>query len=339
MLSHELRTPLMPVLATVDMLRRQSRLPPDVVASLETIHRNVQMEARIIDDLLDLTRIARGKVELRVQPIDAHAALRHALEVCQEQVEGKQIEVNLHLWARQHHVNADPTRLQQVFWNLIGNAVKFTPQGGRIKLRSINDGQRRLVVEVTDTGIGIDADMLPRLFNAFEQGERTVTRRFGGLGLGLAISKSLMEMQGGTLGASSAGSGKGATFTLALPTVSAPMTDPRGPDHPRKPKRGPLRLLLVEDHEDTLRVMVRLLRAYGYTVSSAASVQDAVKLADSEKFDLLISDLGLPDGSGLDLVRHLKSETVLIRSIRPQRLWTWIGRHLSAARKRDLTAT
>jgi CheY-like chemotaxis protein/two-component sensor histidine kinase len=266
------------------------------------------MEARIIDDLLDLTRIARGKVELRLQTIDAHASLRHALEVCQEQIEARQIEINLHLWAAQHHVNADPARLQQIFWNLIGNAVKFTQPRGRIVLRSSNDAQGRLVVEVSDTGIGIEPDLLPRLFNAFEQGERTVTRRFGGLGLGLTISKSLVELLGGTLKAQSSGTGLGATFTVTLPVVSAPKTDPRGPDHPRKSERIALRLLLVEDHEDTLRIMVRLLRAYGYTVSPASTVAEAVSLAETEKFDLLISDLGLPDGSGLDVIRHIKAK-------------------------------
>jgi PAS domain S-box-containing protein len=314
-LSHELRTPLTPVLASVEMIGRKQDLPEEIASALETIRRNVQMEARIIDDLLDLTRISRGKVELRTEWVDAHGSLRHALEVWQQQVEDKGLEVTLHLSARRHHVRADPARLQQVFWNLIGNAVKFTPGGGRITLRSSNASPDRLVIQVCDTGIGIDASLLPRLFNAFEQGERAVTRRYGGLGLGLSISKALVEMHQGTLTVASNGTGSGATFTLTLGIVPAPSVE-----QPAKPQAGssstaPVRILLVEDHEDTLKVMNRLLRYGGHRISMAASVQAATELARTETFDLLISDLGLPDGSGLDLIRLLKAQQPIVRGI------------------------
>ena len=306
-LSHELRTPLTPVLASVEHLARQPNLPDEIAAALDMIRRNVAMEANIIDDLLDLTRISRGKIELRPKTIDAHTVLRHALEVWQRQIEAKRLAVSLSLWADQHYVRADPTRLQQVFWNLIGNATKFTPEGGRITLRSTNDAAGRLIVEVEDTGIGIAKDLLPRLFTAFEQGERTVTRRYGGLGLGLAISKALVEMHHGTLVATSQGAGHGATFTVSLVPTSAPAAE-RPAIVPAAQGNGPtLRILLVDDHEDTARVMSRLLRNAGFEVTTAGSVGEALRTADAAEFDLLLSDLGLPDGSGHDLLRGLKT--------------------------------
>ncbi len=246
-----------------------------------------------------------------MEVVDAHASLLHALEVCQQQIGDKGVEVTLNLSAREHHVRADPARLQQIFWNLIGNSVKFTPASGRISLLSSSDGLGALQVQVCDTGIGIDAELLPRLFNAFEQGERAVTRRYGGLGLGLSISKALVEMHHGTLTVASEGAGRGATFTLSLATVSAPTAQGFATPSIRPPSGKSVRILLVEDHDDTLKVMARLLRGSGYRVSMAASVQAAIALVDAEMFDLLISDLGLPDGSGLDVMRHVKSKSAI----------------------------
>jgi PAS domain S-box-containing protein len=304
-LSHELRTPLTPVLGAVQIMEGDKTLSAETTEAVAMIRRNIQLEARIIDDLLDLTRITRGKVELQVEVVDAHASLRHALEVWQQRIEVKGLQVTLHLIAKQHHIRADPTRLQQVYWNLIGNAVKFTPDGGQIVLRSFNDAKDRVLVQVADTGIGIEVDMIPRLFNAFEQGERAVTRRYGGLGLGLSISRALVEMHTGTLTACSEGKGKGATFTVSLETVPAPAVEPPVPAPAADAGGKPLRILLVEDHEDTRRVMTKLLSVAGYEISAAGSIQSALQLADAAAFDLLISDLGLPDGSGLDLIRQL----------------------------------
>jgi PAS domain S-box-containing protein len=304
-LSHELRTPLTPVLGAVQLLESEQSLSPEAEEAVAMIRRNIQLEARIIDDLLDLTRITRGKVELRLEVVDAHASLRHALEVWQQQIETKGLELTLHLAAKRHHIRADPTRLQQVYWNLIGNAVKFTSAGNPIILRSANSADGRLIVQVSDRGIGIDAELLPRLFNAFEQGERAVTRRYGGLGLGLSISKALVEMHRGTLSAASEGTGKGATFTVSMDTVPAPAPEPTVRTRPADATGQKSRILLVEDHEDTLRVMARLLRSSGYHVITAGSIRAALEIADGELFDVLISDLGLPDGSGLDLIRQL----------------------------------
>ena len=310
-LSHELRTPLTPVLAGVSYLETRADLPPELRSEIGSIRRNVEMEARLIDDLLDLTRVSRGKVELHFEVVDAHAVLRNSLENYQREVEEKRVEVALNLWAKNRHVWADPARLQQVCCNLLSNAVKFTPAGGRIVLRTEDDERRRLAVRVTDTGVGIDADAMPRLFEAFEQGERTVTRRFGGLGLGLAISKALVDMHKGSLTAASDGKDKGATFTLRLDTIPVPEAPELKPP-PRaggtSPPSKELRILLVEDHEDTLRVMARLLRSFGHDVKTATTVKSALALSEGEAFDLLVSDIGLPDGSGLDIMRQVKAQ-------------------------------
>jgi signal transduction histidine kinase len=190
--------------------------------ALETVRRNVEMEARIIDDLLDLTKIAKGQMQLRFETVDAHQQLRLAAEIFQAEIAAKPLRLIIDLRAEDHWVRADPARLQQVFWNLISNAVKYTPPHGTITLRSMNEPRGFLKVQVIDTGIGIEPEVMRRLFTAFEQGEQTLTRQFAGLGLGLSISKRLMDMQGGSLTAASAGTDQGATFTVELPTVAHP---------------------------------------------------------------------------------------------------------------------
>jgi PAS domain S-box-containing protein len=305
-LSHELRTPLTPVLATVEALAGDPALPPQFAEDVAVIRRNVELEARLIDDIIDMTRIARGKVQLHHEAVDAHASIRHALEICQAEVEAKGLELGLVLRAKRHHVWADPTRLRQVLWNVINNAVKFTPPEGRVTVRTSDGGDGRLMIEVSDSGIGITPDVLPRLFNAFEQGERAITRRFGGLGLGLTITRALVEMHGGTIEAASEGRGCGATFSLGFATV--PEASPAGPEAAGRgagPGRQGLRVLLVEDNEDTLNVMARALRGFGYSVETATGVKAALALAERERFDLLVSDIGLPDGSGWEIMREL----------------------------------
>src|SRR5215472_17001548 len=215
MLSHELRTPLTPVLASALALESEPDLPRDIHESLQMIRRNVELEARLIDDLLDLTRIDRGKVQLNFEVVDAHTLLQNALDICQAEIDRKNLARVLNLGARKLHMRADPARLQQIFWNLINNAVKFTPRNGQIIITTSNDSDRQLRLEIVDTGMGIDAHALPKIFDAFEQGGRTQS---GGLGLGLAISKALVGAHKGTITAQSAGRNKGATFTLVFPT-------------------------------------------------------------------------------------------------------------------------
>ena len=306
-LSHELRTPLTPVLAEVSAMLDDPETPRSVRPVLEMTRRNVELEARLIDDLLDLNRIVLGKLRLSLEVVDAHRMVREALEICRGGIESANLRVTLDLAATRPHVEADAARLQQVVWNLIKNAVKFTPAGGSIAVRTRDEGDR-LVIEVHDSGVGIESGVLSRIFDAFEQGHTSVTRRFGGLGLGLAISRSLAEAHGGQLRAASEGANRGATFTLELPAVDAPrpIAEAGRPTVIEEASSaGSLRILLVEDNRDTLRVMARLLTRKGHRVTTADSVLDALRAAEGLEFDLLISDLGLPDGSGLDLIRQL----------------------------------
>jgi len=308
MLSHELRTPLTPVLASALALESESELPKDIQESLQMIRRNVELEARLIDDLLDLTRIDRGKVQLNFEVVDAHTLLQSALEICQAEIDRKHLTRSLNLGAQKVHMRADPARLQQIFWNLINNAVKFTPGNGQITITTSNDSSEQLRVEIADTGLGIEPEALPKIFDAFEQGGRT---QLGGLGLGLAISKTLVEAHKGTITAQSAGRNKGATFTLVFPTCEKAETQIAPAVSPVLAERQPMRILLVEDHEDTNRSLTNLLRRRGYHVQSALNFQSALDLSANEEFDVLISDLALPDGSGIDLMQKLSSKPAL----------------------------
>jgi two-component system CheB/CheR fusion protein len=357
-LSHELRTPLTPVLAITAVLEEAERLPGYAREHLATVRRNVELEARLIDDLLDLTRISRGKIEVHPVPTDAHQLLLDALRTCCQQdgvpggvspsakagpaaCRGRRIASDLA--AASHQVRADAPRLSQVFWNLLNNAIKFTPDGGTVSIRSSNE-DGHLAVSVADTGIGIEPARLARIFEAFDQGDPAVTSRFGGLGLGLAISRGIVELHGGTLSAESAGRGHGATFTVRLPLdPDAPATDaeraeqaaPPTPAAPPAPQAPPgslapqaqsgspapssppglpasLRILLIEDHRDTAAAMADLLGGLGHRVTVAGSVAAALSAVaglavrgNGPPVDLVISDLGLPDGNGQDLMREL----------------------------------
>jgi PAS domain S-box-containing protein len=305
-LSHELRTPLTPILAVASMLARDKNLPAGLKEDVEMIRRNVELEARLIDDLLDLTRISQAKLRLFKQKVDIGELVGHVVEMCAIELRAKHIRFSQHMVAERCDVDGDPARLQQVLWNLLKNAIKFTPEGGSIAIQSRCEDQK-LILSIADSGIGIDPQLLPKLFNAFEQGSPTVTRQFGGLGLGLAISKALIDAHGGKLEAHSEGIGHGATFTIQLPlTPSSKSKDAtRGPAAPMATAH-PLRILLVEDHGDTQQMMVRLLEGSGHQVRTADCVNSALDVAATCQFDLVISDLGLPDGSGLDLMHQLR---------------------------------
>jgi two-component system CheB/CheR fusion protein len=330
-LSHELRTPLTPVLALVSGLEGDDRMRM-VADRLAMIRRNVELEARLIDDLLDLTRIARGRLELHRGITDVRTVVEHAIEICcAEAVQAGRLRVVADLSAAEHRVWGDGPRMTQIFWNLLRNAVKFTPEGGTIFVRTWNDDvaadTAELVVEVMDTGMGIEPASLPRIFSAFEQGHSAISRKLGGLGLGLSISKAIAELHGGRITAVSQGYGRGATFRVHLPAgrwpaEAKPVSPPAGsaveseagllPSRPRRPRQRSrqLRLLLVEDHPDTAEAMAELLRALGHEVRVAGGVAAGLALAaaaqeSGDAIDLLISDLGLPDGSGMDLMREL----------------------------------
>jgi CheY-like chemotaxis protein len=248
-------------------------------------------------------------VQLNFEIVDAHRLLQNALEICQTEIDRKDLVPSLNLGARKVHLQADPARLQQIFWNLINNAVKFTPEHGRISISTSNDSSGQLCVEIADTGMGIESESLPKIFDAFEQGGRT---QLGGLGLGLAISRALVEAHKGTITAQSAGRNKGSTFALSFPTCEKAKARIAPAASPRMPERQALRILLVEDHEDSNRSLTNLLQRRGYHVQSALNFQSALDLSEKEEFDVLISDLALPDGSGIDLMQRLQSEHPLL---------------------------
>jgi signal transduction histidine kinase len=303
MLSHELRTPLTPVLLTVSLLERSEDLPEDVQDDIQTIRRNIELEARLIDDLLDLTRITRGTLQLNFAVVDAHDMIRQAVDLCCHDRLG---DIKMELDAAKHHVRADPARLQQIVWNIVSNADKFTPAGETIWVRTSNPSDDQLIIQVRDSGVGIEAHVLPNVFNAFEQGDASLTRNFGGLGLGLTITRALVEAHGGTIHASSAGRLKGSTFTIDLLTAE-PSQEPESEVAPREHSAPLLRILLVEDHHGTLTAMTKLLSGLGHHVITAGTVKQALEAAENEPIDLVVSDIGLPDGSGHDVMRALRA--------------------------------
>jgi signal transduction histidine kinase/CheY-like chemotaxis protein len=313
LLSHELRNPLSPVIAMVGELEASTPRSPKLRQALEIIRRNVELEARLIDDLLDVTRIAKGKLQLTLEFVDVHEILRCAYEICRGDIEMKSIETRFELNADEVYVEGDPARLQQIFWNLIKNSVKFTPAGGCITISTSNSRSDEIEVRVTDTGIGIESEKIGKIFNAFEQGQTSITRRFGGLGLGLAISKAMVDAHRGKIQVESAGKDKGATFIVQLKTVPAPVVASNGAasDQPQPteatetPSRKH-RLLLVDDHVDTCTGMKMMLERRGYEISVAYSADQAAEKAQREDFDLLISDIGLPDRDGYDLMSELR---------------------------------
>ncbi len=306
-LSHELRTPLTPVLTAISTLQEGNGMGETAHATLDMIRRNVELEARLIDDLLDLTRVSKGKLQLSIDAADVHALLLHAFEICQSDIAGKQIAVRTELNAARPFSKVDSSRMLQIFWNIIQNAVKFTPPRGSIAVRSSNPQPDRIRIELSDTGIGIEPHMLPKIFDAFEQGDATMTRRFGGLGLGLAVARALTEAHGGIITARSDGRSCGTTITIELNTVDTPMEKSTPALRERSAPEKPLRILLIEDHDDTRHAFERLLTRWNYTVNVAQSAAEALEKAAANKYDLVISDLGLPDLNGFDLMRELRA--------------------------------
>ena len=308
MLSHELRTPLTPLVALLEDLAAEPGRSPEDLAALALMRRNLDLETHLIDDLLDLTRVTGGKLQLHRETADVHLCLRQAIEICQPDIDAKELQLAIELDAPRHFVDGDASRLQQIFWNLIKNAVKFTPVGGRIAIETRSAEASRLTVEFRDTGVGIDPRPLLHLFEPFFQVQHALKQRAGGLGLGLAICKAITEAHGGTLTAASAGLGKGATFCVELATVAEPsaklLSGPAA-DASTPARREDLRLLLVEDHDDTRKVLARLLNRRGYKVEAARNAQEARSLSSERTFDLIISDIALPDASGCDLLKEL----------------------------------
>ena len=305
MLSHELRTPLTPVIAALDAL--ETEMTPSELAkcSLSMIRRNVELESQLIDDLLDLTRIAKDKLQLRFGSLDAHEVIANVVEICRAEAQDRGLNIRVNLRAGAHHVLADAAKFQQIIWNLVKNAIKFTGENGEITIFTTNPEPATLVITVHDTGIGIEPEIMNRIFDPFEQGEQAFQRRYGGLGLGLAISKSLAQAHGGTLVAQSEGHDRGSTFVLTLKTVAPPMRVVKMATATPVPETRPLRILLVDDHLDTCTALERLLVRRGHLVAAAHNVRSAMEAAARSSFDILISDIALPDGSGMELMTYL----------------------------------
>ena len=323
-LSHELRTPLTPILIAASSLLEQGdrALDPSVRSVLEMVQRNVELESRLIDDLLDVSRIGRDQMVLESKTVDVHRAIRDSVEICRALTSVAGLDVVLDLAARHHHVNSDLSRLMQLVWNLVRNAARFTPGGGTLSIRTSTtpgpgDEQSAapggtgsgpdLIVEFTDTGIGIDPSIHKRIFEPFYQADANGHRRPDGLGLGLAISRTIAEAHGGRLSVQSAGRGHGSTFRLELNTVPAAATSSPEPIKPpaSAPDRAGLNVLLVEDNEDTLRFLTWILRKRNYNVVPVDRVSAALAAAGEGQFDVLISDIDLPDGTGLELIHGL----------------------------------
>lgn len=309
-LSHELRTPLTPVSAILGSWELQRLVPARLIPDIQMMRRNVDLEARLIDDLLDLTRIVRGKLTLNPELTDVHELLSAVVNIYQSEIQAKGLCLHMKLNAKRHHVNGDPARLQQVFWNILKNSTKFTPEGGQIDVETETDPTGQVRVIFQDDGIGMTPELQARIFTPFEQGASERVRRYGGLGLGLAISKTLVEAHKGAISASSAGPGSGSTFTIRLPAAEVPAGQSEKPaDESAASISKAANILMVEDHQDTARVIARLLRDLGHTVSMASTVCKAKELIDGGTYDLLLSDIGLPDGTGIDVVTYLRQKS------------------------------
>jgi len=307
MLSHELRTPLTPVVSFLDILESDPERSEESSKALTTIRRNIDLERRLIDDLLDLTRIAKGKLVLEMKVMDAHEAITQAVELCRQDAAMKQLQVNLELRATDSYIAADSAKFQQIIWNLIKNAIKFSPEKGEITVSSQNQWRDGLTITVQDQGIGIEPEAIGRVFDPFEQGDRSFRQRHGGLGLGLAISKAIAIGHGGSLVATSEGRNRGAAFRLTMKTTRRAVSPEKGEAQTTEADRRPLRILLVDDHEDTCAALEKLLVRRGHRIVTAHNVESALEAARRDSFDLLISDAGLPDGTGADLMTRLRA--------------------------------
>lgn len=304
-LSHELRTPLNPVLMSVSMHAADPSLPRPVRESMEMIRQNIALEVRLIDDLLDIGRIRSGKMRIELQPARVHVLIEQAIRICRDDLHEARLSITTEFRAANDAVHADPARLQQVFWNLLKNAIKFTPPNGAVVIRT-DDTDDGIRIRVTDTGVGIAQPLQEKLFDAFEQGELVGERQMGGLGLGLAIARAVVERHGGSITVQSAGEGQGSTFTIQLPTrLAEPVTATSSKPDPASPS-GCRRLLLVEDHDDTRKVLSKMLQVWGYEVATATTTADALRVLEDQAIDLVISDIGLPDADGYELMRQVR---------------------------------
>jgi PAS domain S-box-containing protein len=304
-LSHELRTPLNAILGWVQMLRNGHVKPEGVPRALEVIERNARAQNGLVSDLLDMSRIVSGKLELEVQPVDACAVAAGAVESVRQSAEQKGLRLETDFAAYSEPLSADPARLAQVITNLLTNAVKFTPAGGRVKV-SVRRAGGYVEIEVADTGEGIAPDFLPQVFDRFRQADSSTSRSHRGLGLGLSITRQLVELHGGDVRADSAGLGRGSTFTVRLPVPRGRRRSTPATGTPAAARLAGLRVLVVEDEPDAIELTYRLLEASGATVSTAVTAAEALAAIERDPPDVLVSDLGLPGIDGYSLMRAVR---------------------------------
>lgn len=305
-LSHELRTPLNAILGWTHMLRHTALTGPAADRALDIIERNAKLQSRLIADLLDVSQIISGKLRLELEPVDLAPLLNAGIDAVRPTASGKAITLEAHIEPGVQRVLADAARVQQIVWNVLSNAIKFTPWEGHIDLTLKQDGSAA-EISIQDSGVGIEPNLLPHVFERFRQGDGSSHRAFGGLGLGLAIVRQLMELHGGTVRAESAGAGCGSTFTLRFPIAALTASrDQIGRVDDTSSLRG-LRVLVVEDDPDSRELMVALLSGNGAEVTAVSSAREAMAHVRSHIPDLMIADIGLPDQDGYELIRQVRS--------------------------------
>ncbi|MDZ8187819.1 MAG: response regulator [Nostoc sp. ChiSLP02] len=308
-LSHEIRTPLNPILGWAKLLRTNKLNPQKTALALETIERNAKLQTRLIEDLLDISRILRGKLSLNICPVDLATIIRAAMETVRLSAEAKLIQISSNLDPSVGQVFGDAGRLQQIVWNLISNAIKFTPEGGKVEIY-LEQIDSQVQIRVRDTGKGINPNFLPFVFETFRQADSATTRKFGGLGLGLAIVRYLVEMHGGTVFAESLGENQGATFVVKLPMILTDAVDSGKESDVIATDTSAfkdLKIVVVDDDPDSLELITFLLEQYGATVTAVSSATEVLEIVPKSQPDLLVSDIGMPEMDGYMLIRHIRS--------------------------------
>jgi signal transduction histidine kinase len=303
-LSHELRTPLTPVVGWIKLLRSGALDEKSVAQALDAIERNAWLQSRLIDDLLDTSRIATGKLHFEPKPTDLNVAVKAAVDIVRASAAARNIDLSVALWPSSLIVLGEPVRLQQIAWNLVSNAIKFTDPGGKVNVTTQVDGKHAQFT-VVDTGVGIVPEFLPHVFDRFRQADGSTSRRHGGLGLGLAIADALAKMHAGQLEAKSDGVGKGASFSLRMDLAPAEKVAPEPVDTKRHSLEG-LNILVVEDSPDTLLLLSTIFRREGATVTTASSAAEALSCAAANRAHIIVSDIGMPDVDGYQLLEQLR---------------------------------
>jgi CheY-like chemotaxis protein len=324
-LSHEMRTPLSATVGWLNVLRHEDATTEHLEEGLKVIERSTTAQVQLIDDLLDVSRIISGKLRVDIQPCELVDVIHAGLSATRAAADARGIALDVTLDPAASRASCDPVRIQQVVWNLLSNAIKFTPRGGKVQV-TLNREGTDFRIQVSDTGHGIAADVLPHVFDRFRQADSSITRRFSGLGLGLSIVKYIVEAHGGTVQATSPGEGKGSTFTVCLPDLAV-----RTPKHAEQreveppgevndgnsvfiaDRRPPVRLdgvrvLVVDDDDDARRVLMMVLQQLGAIVVTAANARAAVEALAKSRADVLVSDLAMPDQDGFDLIRRLRDD-------------------------------